>query len=247
MAKSDQAQRRAAKERFAVASRMEKEYARQLRYLTRHIDHLVKGMADQPDELVAMLTAYSTTIDPWARSVANKMLLRIASKDEQAWISMGRAIGKELRKELDNAPTGQALSQFLDEQVTLIKSLPLEAGQRVHRLTQEGLTTGRRAEAIRKDILETGHVTASRAQLIARTEVARTASGLTMARAQHVGATHYYWRTSSDGDVRESHKKMNGKIIAWNAPPEVDPGKFYHAGMFPNCRCWPSPILEGLL
>ena len=244
MAKSSQSASRKAKERFAIASRLEKEYARQLRYLTSHIDKLVKTMADRPQELQSLLNSYAATIDPWARAVADKIVKRIADKDEGSWIQLGRAMNRELRKELEAAPVGYELKRFLDEQVVLIKSLPIEAGMRVHKLTLEGITTGRRAEDIRKDILETGKVTASRAQLIARTEVARTASGLTMARAQHIGATHYYWRTSGDGDVRESHKKMNGKIIAWDDPPEVDPGKFYHAGMFPNCRCYPEPILD---
>ena len=68
--------------------------------------------------------------------------------------------------------------------------------------------------------------------MIAKTEVARTASALTMARATHIGATHYYWRTSSDADVRKSHKKMNGKIIEWANPPKVDENvEPYHAGM----------------
>lgn len=244
MAVSQATLRKRAKERFATASKVEKEYFRQLRHLTQNIDRLVKTMSDQPNELIQMLNQYSAILEPWSRSVATKMIARIDNKDVNAWIRSGREIGKELKKELDEAPTGFALQQFLNEQVTLIKSLPIEAAQRVHKLTLEGIATGRRAEDIRKDILETGNVTKSRAQLIARTEVARTASGLTMARAKSIGSTHYYWRSSEDGTVRESHKKMNGKIIAWDDPPEVDPGYRYHAGMFPNCRCYPEPIID---
>jgi SPP1 gp7 family putative phage head morphogenesis protein len=106
--------------------------------------------------------------------------------------------------------------------------------------------SGRRASEIQKDILETGKVTESRAKLIARTEIARTAAGLTMARAKFVGSTHYVWRTSDDPDVRSSHKKMNGAVIPWDSPPQVEPGKRYHAGMFPNCRCYPEPILTDI-
>lgn len=243
-------EKRRAKERFALATRLEKEYSRQLRMVTRQIDRMVKSMVDKgvvrSDELVKMLNQYGEIITPWAKVTAEKMILRIAKKDESNWVRLSREIGKTLHKQLQDAPVENELVQFLETQVSLIKSLPIEAAQRVHLLTLEGLATGRRADHIAKEILETGKITENRAKLIARTEVARTASGLTMARAKHVGSTHYYWRTSGDGDVRSTHKAMNGKIVEWDNPPEVDPGKFYHAGQFPNCRCYPEPIIDDI-
>jgi SPP1 gp7 family putative phage head morphogenesis protein len=246
-AETDNEQRRKARERFHLAERLEAEYLRALRHLTRQVDHIVKGMAPggvvrNSAELEKVLRAYSQTIEPWARSVAEKMLGRIARQGENAWIQMGRSMGRELRKELQDAPTGQFLREFLNEQVILITSLPLDAANRVHKLTLEGLTSGRRAEEIAKDILATGKVTESRAKLIARTEVARTASGLTMARSLHVGVTHYVWRTSGDADVRKSHKEMNGAVIPWHTAPILSDGTQTHAGMFPNCRCYPEPV-----
>lgn len=244
-----QQQRRRAMERFRNAERIEREYMRTLRYLTRQIDQIVKVMVpvegvQDTTELQKVLRQYSATIRPWAQAAASKIVTRVAKKDEQSWAQLGRSIGKEIKKELDEAPTGAVLRGYLAEQVNLITSLPLEAAERVHTLTLEGLAEGRRADSIAKDIRETGDVTESRARLIARTEVARTASGLTRARATHIGSTHYIWRTSKDGTVRESHKKMDGQVIAWNNPPEVEPGKRYHAGEFCNCRCWPEPIFN---
>lgn len=244
-------QRRQARERFAVAERMENEYLRSLRQLTRQIDHIVKGMAPNgvvkdSNELQQVLTQYSRTIEPWARAVAEKMIMRIARKDEFAWTHLGKSIGRSLRREIQEAPTGEMLRRFLDEQVTLITSLPIDAAQRVHKLTLEGITEGTRAKEIAAEILKTGKVTASRAKLIARTEVARTASGLTMARAQFVGATHYHWRTSGDSDVRKSHKEMNGKVIPFGQAPTLSDGTVTHAGQIFNCRCWIQPILEDI-
>ncbi len=49
-------------------------------------------------------------------------------------------------------------------------------------------------------------------------------------------ATHYIWRTQSDNRVRSSHAANNGKIFAWNNPPETGhPGEDY------NCRCVAEP------
>jgi SPP1 gp7 family putative phage head morphogenesis protein len=249
---SERAARRRAKERFAVASRMEAEYLRILRNLTRQIDAIVKGMVQKGKpvtntaELQRALLNYAKTIEPWARAVATKMVERIARKNEAAWVQMGDSISKSLRKELNDAPVGDALRAFLNEQVVLITSLPVDAANRVHDLTQKALIDSSRAKSIAADILETGKVTESKATLIARTEVARTAAGLTMVRAKHVGSTHYIWRTSKDGSVRESHAQMDGHIIPWDTAPMLSDGTQTHAGMIYNCRCYAEPILPDI-
>jgi SPP1 gp7 family putative phage head morphogenesis protein len=239
---------RRSRERFAVAKRVELDYLRSLRQVARQIDALVKGMApdgqvQDPEALRQALLTYGQALRPWARSVGERMLASVMRKDEASWIRLGKQIGQSLRQELENAPVGRALNLFLDEQVRLITSLPVEASERVHALVREGLMNSTRAAEIQKEIMKTGSVTESRAKLIARTEVARTASALTMVRAQHVGSTHYIWRTSEDSTVRESHRHMANTVHAWDKPPEVERGYHYHPGMFPNCRCWPEPIL----
>ncbi len=48
--------------------------------------------------------------------------------------------------------------------------------------------------------------------------------------------THYVWRTSGDNKVRASHAANNGKIFAWDNPPETG-----HPGTHYNCRCTAEP------
>ena len=236
-------QKQHAKRRYAAARRLEAEYLRGLRKITRHIDGMVRDLAENPTQLQAMLWRYGEILQPWAQALSERIVYGIAKKDADAWTQLGADIGRNIRAEIQSAPTGQMFQKFMAENVSLITSLPQEAAQRVHRLVAQGMVEGRRAEDITKDILQTGPVTESRARLIARTEVARAASGLTMARAEYVGSTHYIWRTSDDSDVRDSHKKMNGKVIAWADPPTLSDGTTTHAGMIYNCRCYPEPIL----
>jgi SPP1 gp7 family putative phage head morphogenesis protein len=149
-----------------------------------------------------------------------------------------------VRSEIETAPTGAYYSQLMLDQVTLIKSIPLEAAKRVHSITTAGLSSGKRAEDMIGDILAQGATSASRARLIARTEVARAASTFTHARARYAGSEGYIWRTSGDGDVRPTHKAMNGKFVRWDDPPKTDKSLVpYHAGCGPNCRCYPDPVL----
>ena len=236
------------RERFATASNLELDYLRNLKQIVRQINSLVKtfapdGTLEHPEELNIALRKYSEMIRPWAIAVAGKMLARVAQRGESAWFQMGRDMGRDLRKELQDAPTGERVRELLDIQVELITSIPLDAAQRIHKLTLEGMAKGQSTSSIAKEIMRQNEVSASKAMCIARTEVARTASVLIQARAEHVGSTHYIWKTSRDADVRDSHRKLQGTVIAFDDPPTTD-GLTYHAGQGPNCRCWISPILN---
>ncbi|MDR3488798.1 MAG: phage minor head protein [Bradyrhizobium sp.] len=190
------------------------------------------------------MQAYAQRLDPWADSVADRMVKEIAAADREAWRRTSTLIGRLLHKEIETAPTGAVMRDSLDRQVTLIKSLPLEAAERVHKLTMEGMVEGRRTNDIAKEIVRSGDVCRSRADLIARTEVSRTATELTKARATHIGSSQFIWRTVHDQSVRASHRALDGKVFSWDDPPECDPG--YHAlpGGIWNCRCYPEPIIE---
>jgi SPP1 gp7 family putative phage head morphogenesis protein len=240
-----------ARERFNNSRKAEKSYARQLRQVAKQIGSIINGMTDPnflPNEskMRAALQKYSELLNPWARSVAKKMLDEVGLRDAKAWAEYGDDLGKALRQEVLTAPTGAWLVSMLEEQVTLITSLPLKAAKRVHDLTLNGLAEGTRAADIAKEIMRTGKVTEGRAKLIARTEVARTAAGLTMARATHVGSPGYFWRTAKDADVRHSHKLMEGKYVEWDKPPTLEDGTVTHAGMIYNCRCYAEPYLPEL-
>lgn len=172
------------------------------------------------------------------------MLADVSRRNEAAWAEHGREMGRELTRELRDAQVGTAWREMLAAQVTLIKSIPLEAAQRVHGMVQEGIAASTRSTGIAKEILKTEDAPLWRAKLIARTEVSRASSVLTQVRAEQMGSEGYVWRTSRDGDVRPTHEAMEGKYVRWDSPPKTDAGLApYHAGCGPNCRCWPDPVL----
>ncbi|HGL5074099.1 TPA: phage minor head protein [Burkholderia multivorans] len=194
-----------------------------------------------------LLRRYAEALTPWAEATAARMLDDLNRRDEQAWMQQAADMSRALRDELRRVPTGETMRTLMAEQVGLIRSIPLEAAERVHRLTIEALEDSTRAAAISKEIQRSGEVAKSRADLIARTEVSRAATSLTEARALAVGSTHYIWRTSGDSDVRPGHRAMEGKVCSWAEPPEVDEnGRVmrFHPGQIWNCRCWAEPIIS---
>jgi SPP1 gp7 family putative phage head morphogenesis protein len=205
------------------------------------------GNLSQQDlaDITQTLTHYAHTLRPWAKAVARFMLADMARRNEKAWRTLSQDMGRALLVEIQQAPTGMLFSALMDSQVELITSLPLGAAQRVHDLVvNRGLIGSERSTTLAKDILASGQVTASRARLIARTEVSRAQCNLTQARAMFAGSEGYIWRTSRDADVRETHKEQEGKYIRWTHPPKTDKNLDpYHAGCGPNCRCYPEPIV----
>ena len=228
----------------------ERAYGVRLRQVARQVAAIVAGFApdgvvadEALDGIVKALRGYAELIGPWAESAAGYMLADVSRRNEATWRTAGEEMAAPLRQEIRTAPTGALFQRLMAEQVSLIKSLPIDAAERVHALVTESRSSGERASEIAKKILETGDVTRARATLIARTESARASSVLTQARAQHIGSTHFIWRTSGDFDVRESHAEIDGHAFRWDAPPKTDNLPAYIAGAGPNCRCWPEPVL----
>jgi SPP1 gp7 family putative phage head morphogenesis protein len=238
---------------FANARRAENEYRRHLQRIVRHIEDMLRGIVDDSPEswrrVEDLLRQYAALLDPWARAVATRMIEEVARKDANAYFARAREMGVEIRHLIETTPTGATMQRLLDEQVHLITSLPLDAAQHVHKQATEGLSLGTRWETIARSIMETGEVSRSRANTIARTETGRAATTLTQVRAESIGSPGYIWRAVMDRVTRPRHRELNGNFILWTQPPiATDDGQApvrAHAGAIYNCRCYPEPVLAG--
>jgi SPP1 gp7 family putative phage head morphogenesis protein len=252
------ARREIQKERakFARARRAEAQYAVNLRKIARHIGEIVRGMMPglfDPSvlaEIERALSDYARLIGPWASATAARMLSDVERRDRAVWSEHGRKIGRLLRQEIETAPIAPAFQEYQRSQVGLIKSLPEDAALRVHELSTEAMLGGRRWEEIAEDILASGQVSKSKANLIARTESSRAQTNFTAIRAQHIGSEGYIWWAVMDKDTRPRHRELNGTPQRWDDPPVAsEPGQKemrYHAGAGPNCRCHCEPIIPAL-
>ncbi|HAG1941393.1 TPA: phage head morphogenesis protein [Salmonella enterica] len=219
-------------------------YRTSLRQIARAVGDIVNGHYDGSNdsvtEIMEALERYSEIITPWATKVAENFTADIVRKNDEQWRKHSKTISRELRNLVSNAPPGQVMKSIVAEQVKYIKSLPLEAADRVYDIQNraiEAVVTGGIAEHFAKEIAASGDIAKSRADLIARTELGRATGALDQARALSIGSNGYIWRTAEDGDVRHSHREMEGKFVEWGRPPTLD-GMTGHAGELPNCRCY---------
>lgn len=240
--------------KFIPSRAAELEFNRALRGVAKVSGHIVEmhvGGIDTPQGFAQMQEAlkfYSKTIEPWARRQSEKMLAKVSRSNKTAYEKAAnqklakqnaRLISKAITEaNLSDPSTLRVASTLMHEQVALIQSIPLRAGERVQKLAREALISGQRYDELAEEILATTDVSEADATRIARTEVARSNAAFTQARAQAVGSQGYIWRTTMDGAERHSHAKMNGKYVEYAKEPTLVDGTKGHAGTFPNCRCY---------
>lgn len=225
---------------------LEQQYARDLRQIGREVGRIINGFdvidSQQRDEMDRALRRYAEIVAPWAKAKAGLMVARLNNTDATAWRRATEEMSTELKAQLQRAPMRSIMQELQAEQVRLITSLPTEAAERVHYLARTSIVSGVRSKEFAAEIARSGDVTMSRATMIARTETSRIAATLQRVRAEHIGSEGYVWRTARDSDVRPSHRRLEGKFVAWTSPPTLDK-LTGHAGCLPNCRCWSDPLI----
>jgi len=146
---------------------------------------------------------------------------------------------------------GARISQLRRENAKYITSLPsgvaLQLVEELGRATAQGARPETISKMARKRFPA---LLRSRVNLIGRTEAAKANAALTRARAESLGLPWYIWLSSRDQRTRQSHKKMDNVLVAYNDPPSPEAliGErstlgTYNAGECPNCRCTQAVML----
>ena len=239
--------------------RIEKTYAWSImRLILRRADILRD--AQNPEEYIRLLKSYalSRVFREDAYGLAGKMVTHLFHDGEKSWRAAarkggrGREIYEMLHREL-SGPIGAAYYAAVRSNADYITSLPETLAKVATGIAAQAYEQGMRDDDIVNYRLQTfPDITASRARLIARTELSKASTELTRARSEELGLDWYIWRTANDGDrVRDSHKLMNDVLISWRDPPNPEKlnGKkrhygSYHAGQIFNCRCYAEPLVE---
>lgn len=135
-----------------------------------------------------------------------------------------------------------AISEFVGENVSLIKSIPTRLFDDLEQQLTRGIADGLRWEELATTIEKQFKVSEARAELIARDQAGKFFGDLNHVRQTELGITTFIWRTSGDDRVREEHVAREGNEYTWSAPPDGEtPGEPV------LCRCYAEPNLKALL
>lgn len=138
----------------------------------------------------------------------------------------------------------EQLQKWVDENVSLIKTIPEDTLDKMRDIIYDGFTEGKTTTRIIKEIQHAYGVGRRRAELIARDQTAKLNGQIQRHQQQDAGITEYIWYTVGDSRVRKSHRELNGKKFSWNDPPDVGKGRKCHPGEDYQCRCIGRPVFN---
>lgn len=212
-----------------------------------------------PREILREIKKFSNSPEfgRFAEAEAMKMVTHVFTDAGHTWREAaaengkGSEIYKALKKELQGN-IGSAVSNQVQQNATLIKTLPQDVAKEVTQYIAEETFKGRRPEDLTNEIKDLfGHKAQVRANTIARTETSKAVSALNQARSEDLGLDWFIWESSEDARVRPAHQLMDGVLVNWHdlpSPEELNHEKKtygkYAPGCIFNCRCFSSSVVN---
>lgn len=138
------------KTKFKASSAAERQFFRALKQVARQSGHIVDAYTKGAEitdlkKMTKQLDDYAKLIEPWARRQSAKLLEQVSRSNARAYRNQSKLMGKALQTGVAEQDTGVVAWQLMQEQVALIQSIPLEAGERAQRIAYEAFLSGSRA------------------------------------------------------------------------------------------------------
>ncbi|MDF7370054.1 phage minor head protein [Proteus mirabilis] len=134
------------------------------------------------------------------------------------------------------------------ENVSLIKSIPLQFHQRIESVALRSISQGGEgAKTLLEEIRDTGSVTESRANFIAVDQTRKITTACNYARMKSAGIRKAVWHHSNgSAEPRELHLELDGKEFDLDNPPIINKktGRRGLPGEEPGCKCFWTPVID---
>lgn len=139
-----------------------------------------------------------------------------------------------------------ALDKWVDENVSLIKTIPFDTLDDMRQIVRDGFVEGKSTTKIMREIQDKYNVEKNHARQLARDQIGKLNAKITEAQQRDAGIEEYIWDDCGDSRVRDSHKALNGKKFRWDNPPVIDikTGRRGHPGEDYQCRCRAKPVFK---
>jgi SPP1 gp7 family putative phage head morphogenesis protein len=227
------------------------------------------AFSDDIKQIIKNLLVFVRNKTPQARTLLSTMSINISDQNLSQWKRFTKKLvgvevfGEELWEE-------EALKAWQENNLNLITGLTQEYAKKYSDIISKGLQFGETASSMAKKIARLNKgMTTTRAQLIARDQVASLHGQMTKQRQLDAGIDKYIWQIVGDERVRgkpggryptavPSHHLMSGTINKWSdntvysddgeefkkrtaKMPKAIPGEEI------NCRCSALPFFEDLI
>lgn len=196
----------------------------------------------------------SDRFDAAANGIASSTFTRASEQNRERFErSVKKAIGIDTALILDDENIREQLDFSIQENVSLIKTIPQEHFNKVRRAIIDNYDGRKFPEgSLTNRLKKIGSISDRRAKFIARDQTAKFNGNITEARQTSAGIRQYIWRNLKDirvtgypggpnkpSRLHGNHWIREGKIYSWNKPPSDG-----HPGQPIGCRCYPEPIIN---
>lgn len=150
---------------------------------------------------------------------------------------------REVAESADTGPTAAAAGELQGELIVSIRDRAID--QLADKVIDAMETRGDKDTKIDRAIVQIDLVfemTRDRADRIAAWETESMNTEFIGVYCLANGIETYRWIGRDDPIERPLHRERNNTIIRWDEPPNEEPYDG-HAGVPPNCRCRPEPVL----
>ena len=180
---------------------------------------------------------WGENLDKFAYKLVNKLNNSINQYVDNKLLNFN----KDYRLKTKSQLVKNSLYASMNEQLSLIKSVPLELKNKYEVIFYNAVSNFD-LEAITNQLKELKIITNKRIKTIARDQVSKAIESYTEARIQQLGFDYYVWATSKDERVstgRGGHKYLDGRIYKYDNPTAIidSKGNIGHPARRVNCRC----------
>lgn len=181
---------------------------------------------------------YNSTINSTVNNMTFEQAERISSYNKEQLIKVIHS-AIQVNPILSESYLEPQIKAFQANNASLITKLADEQARRMEETLFRNLSAGNGVKVIKEEIEKGFGIGERRARLIARDQTNKFNGNLTELRQQELGIGEYWWSTSLDERVRETHRSNQGKTFSWNKPP----ASTGHPGAQIRCRCTAQPII----
>lgn len=181
---------------------------------------------------------YNSTINSTVNNMTFEQAERISSYNKEQLIKVVHS-AVQVNPILAEPYLQPQIKAFQANNASLITKLADEQARRMEETLFRNLSAGNGVKVIKQELEKGFGIGDRRARLIARDQTNKFNGNLTELRQQELGIGEYWWSTSLDERVRETHRSNQGKTFAWNKPP----ASTGHPGAQIRCRCTAQPII----
>lgn len=149
------------------------------------------------------------------------------------------ALGIEIAPYIQLSDVREILDDAVRTNVALIRELNGSTRAKVEQLVYSSFVNRWTKADFVRELQKAMGITRARARRIASDQTHKLGIALTAYRNRQMGIDNYIWETVGDDRVRPAHRKRDGHIFRWDAPPFDGP-----PGFAIGCRCHAEPVVE---